>query len=305
MSITGGRYQINGGAWTSATGSVQAGDTIMLEVISGASIGAINTATLTLGNVTQTFSVTAVANGAPLPSVSSGGGSSGGGGGGGNTWTVYNPSTVSNTVNSVTSNTNTSKSAVNTEIPLTIPKNCKLPSKTNSKVKAPDISGHWAEPALRDAISYGFIKNTLLVRPNGTVTREQFVNTLLKMFPCEPQGSIKVANWSDVQKGSILETNLKTLAARGWILGDSGRFRPKDPITKKEALLVLSRILKIDASAPSPTNPFLDISNDDPALARFVALKQRGIVSGRNIKPNAAITLAEFINYFDIAFWNK
>lgn len=51
-------YSINGGAYTSSAGSVVNGNTVQVRVTSSASTGTTNTATLNIGGVTDTFSVT-------------------------------------------------------------------------------------------------------------------------------------------------------------------------------------------------------------------------------------------------------
>ncbi len=60
ISISGGNatYSRNGGAYTAAAGSVNSGDTITLKVTSGASKGAVVNVVLTVGGVSDTWSVT-------------------------------------------------------------------------------------------------------------------------------------------------------------------------------------------------------------------------------------------------------
>ncbi|MEO8751073.1 MAG: carboxypeptidase regulatory-like domain-containing protein [Casimicrobiaceae bacterium] len=61
ISITGGEYRVNGGAWTSAPSTVVNGDSIAVRVTSSATLGATVTATLTVANVSGAFSVTTLA----------------------------------------------------------------------------------------------------------------------------------------------------------------------------------------------------------------------------------------------------
>jgi len=71
ISITGGAYSINGGTYTSAAGTVNNGDEVTVKQTSSASYSTTTNAELTIGGVSDTFSVTTKAQ------------SSGGGGGGG------------------------------------------------------------------------------------------------------------------------------------------------------------------------------------------------------------------------------
>jgi len=62
ISITGGTYAINSGAYTSAGGTVNKGDTVTVRQTSSASYSTTTDATLTIGGVSDTFSVTTVVN---------------------------------------------------------------------------------------------------------------------------------------------------------------------------------------------------------------------------------------------------
>jgi hypothetical protein len=58
ITITGGTYSINGGAYTSATGTVNNGNTVTVRQTSSGSYSSTTNATLTIGGVSGTFSVT-------------------------------------------------------------------------------------------------------------------------------------------------------------------------------------------------------------------------------------------------------
>ena len=61
ISIIGGTYSINGGAYTSASSTVNNGDTIVVRQTSSGSYSTTTNATLTIGGVSDTFSVTTLA----------------------------------------------------------------------------------------------------------------------------------------------------------------------------------------------------------------------------------------------------
>ncbi len=61
VTITGGEYAINDGEWTSGQGSVSAGQSIKLRVQSAAAFETAATATVMVGDVAATFSVTTAA----------------------------------------------------------------------------------------------------------------------------------------------------------------------------------------------------------------------------------------------------
>lgn len=64
ISITGGKYSRNGGAFTSASGSVYNGDTVRARQTSSSSYSTTTNTVLTIGGVKDTFSVTTQTGGA-------------------------------------------------------------------------------------------------------------------------------------------------------------------------------------------------------------------------------------------------
>lgn len=65
VSITNGQYRIAGGAWQSAAGSIANGQTVQVRVLAQDVGGTSRTATLNVGGVTDTFSVTTVLDQTP------------------------------------------------------------------------------------------------------------------------------------------------------------------------------------------------------------------------------------------------
>jgi hypothetical protein len=57
ISITGGTYSINGGPYTDASGTVNNGDTVTVQLFSSESYSTITSAKLTIGSVSDTFDV--------------------------------------------------------------------------------------------------------------------------------------------------------------------------------------------------------------------------------------------------------
>jgi uncharacterized protein YkwD len=78
ISITGGTYSINDGSYTNADGIVNNGNTVKVQQTSSESYSTTTNATLNIGGVTDTFSVTTKAE--PAGNGGSGGGGGGGGG---------------------------------------------------------------------------------------------------------------------------------------------------------------------------------------------------------------------------------
>lgn len=58
ISITGGQYQVNGGSWTSSAGTVEVGDDIRVRGTSSSSYSTAVNVVLTIGGVSDTFTIT-------------------------------------------------------------------------------------------------------------------------------------------------------------------------------------------------------------------------------------------------------
>ncbi|MEW6765454.1 MAG: choice-of-anchor I family protein [Pseudomonadota bacterium] len=82
ISITDGEYSINGGDFMSSAAYITPGDSVQVRVTSASTAGAATSAVLTIGGVSDTFTVTTQSAASPAPSAdsSSGGGAFGLGG---------------------------------------------------------------------------------------------------------------------------------------------------------------------------------------------------------------------------------
>lgn len=62
ITVSGGQYQVNGGAWTSSAGMVDPGATVKMRLTSSAGYSATMATTLTIGGVAGSFTVTTLAD---------------------------------------------------------------------------------------------------------------------------------------------------------------------------------------------------------------------------------------------------
>jgi outer membrane protein assembly factor BamB len=67
VGVAGGEYAVNGGIYTSADSAVSNGASITVRLTANVQAGAIAVATLTIGGVSATFTVTTATSGDPLP----------------------------------------------------------------------------------------------------------------------------------------------------------------------------------------------------------------------------------------------
>ncbi|MGG3841596.1 S-layer homology domain-containing protein [Anoxybacillus kestanbolensis] len=103
------------------------------------------------------------------------------------------------------------------------------------------------------------------------------------------------ASFTDVA-GSVHADDIATLVAKGYIKGYSdGTFKPNKPLTRGEAAIIFSRILKdAGVKAPEQGAGFPDVPASKAELAEAVAIvKAAGVMGGDekgNFNPNANIT---------------
>ncbi|MBE2917600.1 S-layer homology domain-containing protein [Anoxybacillus flavithermus] len=103
------------------------------------------------------------------------------------------------------------------------------------------------------------------------------------------------ASFTDVA-GSVHADDIATLVAKGYIKGYAdGTFKPNKPLTRGEAAIIFSRILKdAGVKAPEQGAGFPDVPASKAELAEAVAIvKAAGVMGGDekgNFNPNANIT---------------
>lgn len=103
------------------------------------------------------------------------------------------------------------------------------------------------------------------------------------------------ASFTDVA-GSVHANDIATLVAKGYIKGYAdGTFKPDKPLTRGEAAIIFSRILKdAGVKAPEQGAGFPDVPASKAELAEAVAIvKAAGVMGGDekgNFNPNANIT---------------
>ncbi len=78
ISVIGGEYSVNGGAFTSAAGTVADGDSVQVRHTTSASFGGVTNTILDIGGVTDTFTTTTIDDGDGVPAEVEDGGPNGG-----------------------------------------------------------------------------------------------------------------------------------------------------------------------------------------------------------------------------------
>ncbi|OWA35802.1 hypothetical protein B9G55_07880 [Saccharibacillus sp. O16] len=163
-----------------------------------------------------------------------------------------------------------------------------------------DVTGYWAEEAVRKAIAQGFVSGYPdgTFRPNAIVTRAEFAVMLIGALNGETSG--EALNFTDASEvGAWAQSAVSQAAQLGILTGYAdGSVRPNASITRAEMAVMAARAMKLPAGSGARTS-FSD-DNRIPAWARdaAAALKTAGAIRGtgaNTFNPAAATTRAEAV----------
>ncbi len=167
-----------------------------------------------------------------------------------------------------------------------------------------DISGNWAATAIEDMAARFVIEGTGNGRfePSRSITRAEFASILTKGLGLKPVQTS--SSFSDVASSAWYGDAVSTAAEYQLITGFAdGTFRPQQPITRAEAMVMLSRAMQLTgleqngSSSESTLQAFTD-AQAVPAWARSAAATtiEAGLFNGQNGKqlaPQKSVTRAE------------
>jgi hypothetical protein len=161
-----------------------------------------------------------------------------------------------------------------------------------------DISGHWAEVNIKQAVSSGIVSGypDRTFKPNNTVTRAKFAVMLMNTL--KPQGAGAALTFTDTAKiGAWAQKAVAQAVQAGIIKGyEDGSFRPDAEIIRAEMAVMLANALGLPIEAKAATD-FAD-NKDIPAWAKGAvsADKKLGLLEGKGsnaFDPNGKTTRAE------------
>ncbi|NJR49678.1 MAG: S-layer homology domain-containing protein [Leptolyngbyaceae cyanobacterium CSU_1_3] len=127
----------------------------------------------------------------------------------------------------------------------------------NAATNFPDTQNHWAQPfiqalAVRNIVS-GYPDGTF--RPDQTVKRDEFSAIVRRAFNQPAERQIESGStFQDVPQGYWAEDAIQEAYETGFVSGNpKGNFRPRQPISRAEALVALSRNLPLQNAAQPET----------------------------------------------------
>jgi len=168
-----------------------------------------------------------------------------------------------------------------------------------------DTETHWAKEQIRAMYEAGVltgsqIEGELLFRPDDAMTRQEFVTALMRLLKAEStetelpfRDAEAIAPWALDAAKQAYAMGLVTGSLREGVL----YFDPQSPITRQEAMVILSRTLPQQQSPQDLLSAFPDAADCAPwALEGLNRMLQEGIISGYadgTLSPTALVTRAQ------------
>ncbi|WP_195724280.1 S-layer homology domain-containing protein [Paenibacillus monticola] len=171
---------------------------------------------------------------------------------------------------------------------------------TTTVMNFSDVTGHWAEVSIQQALSMGMVKGYTdgTFQPNHTVTRAEFAVMLMNVL--KPQGAGADLTFTDTATiGAWAQTAVAQAVQTGMITGyEDGGFRPNTEITRAEMAVILAKALG-ESTEVKLTTSFAD-DKEIPVWAKAGVdfVKQAGIVQGKGdneFAPQDSATRAEAV----------
>ena len=167
-----------------------------------------------------------------------------------------------------------------------------------------DLEQHWAASTVESWSSKNLITGYAdgSFKPDAFVTRAQFIALVNRAFGYIENAQI---NYVDVSKKDWFYTELQRAKAIGYISGyENGQMKPDSPITREEAAVIVSRILRLQAASDQS---FITTMKDANRIAKWSkdmvnTVLQSGYMKGYDngsFKPTSFITRAESVVMLD------
>lgn len=170
-----------------------------------------------------------------------------------------------------------------------------------------DIQGHYAEEQIKIIASMnGFDSAKKMFLPNAPISRDEFARAIVVTSGLYNNNAdtkkstyiLKEELFSDVKTKDIMYNYVKKAVDSKLMIGrDDNKFEPKNPITKAEAIKILTDSLGLDSLIPNGKFPVgYDDQNEIPSWAYdniFIAQNIGLIEKGGALRPNEELTKAD------------
>lgn len=162
-----------------------------------------------------------------------------------------------------------------------------------------DISGHWAESRIKEAIKLGFVSGYTdgTFKPERTISRAEFATLLNNAMKIESTVSI---NLFDVYSSDWYYNQIQKSVAVGFFSGyEDNTFRPNNPITRQEVAKVINGAItagNIDGDGATNLRDYNSIQ--EWAKSSVNLAYNKNYIMGypdKTYKPNRSLTRAEAV----------
>lgn len=165
-----------------------------------------------------------------------------------------------------------------------------------------DTNGHWAIDTIDEMskieIVNGYEDDTF--RPNNDMTRAEFITIVNRLLGLKEKSNKYVP---DVKREEWYSDEIRIAIEAGIVQGDEkGYIYPNNKITRQEAIIILTRAFKVEAT-PLATNDYID-QNEVAGWAKdyinsFIEHEYICGYEDNSLRPNGNITRAEAITIID------
>ena len=170
---------------------------------------------------------------------------------------------------------------------------------TPAALAVDDITGHWAEPYLREMNAHGVINpnGSGSYTPNSVISRAEFMRYVNRAYGFTQKADI--SKYTDVASSKWYYETVQIAVRYGYISGTGDTtMSPDRPITREQVCAILGRLSKKDyAAASADSLPFTDsnaISNW--CLPYVSAMVEDNVLVGddyNRFRPKASVTRGE------------
>lgn len=159
----------------------------------------------------------------------------------------------------------------------------------------------WAVPSIEFLYNCGVVSgySSTQYGPGDNTTRGAFTMMVCKLFGFPMHGG---SSFQDVPPGSMFADAIATAKDLGIVGGYGGKFRPNDPVTREQAVVMLQQAMRVAGwNVSSASTSVLDMYADGSKVSGFArdamaSMLRMGLLSGDdrgNLNPKKSITRAE------------
>ena len=167
-----------------------------------------------------------------------------------------------------------------------------------------DVAGHWAEKEIHRLANKWLARGRTEDRyfPNEAITRAEFTALLVRALGLQGLGGHLQLPYEDVRETAWYYRDLKAAVQYGLVREESAKFRPDDPILRRDMMIMLSRAYKAigewrPVDADQVLSRYEDAGRVPAELRQIIAgLVDRGVIVGMGpvqLAPDAYATRAE------------